>query len=191
MKILLFVGLIILYIPSNTWAEVFKSIGPDGSIIYSDNSPKKDASPLALEPISTLSTPKQKTNSQPSVATEPPTTESNKEAQKPEITYSAFTITSPNNNSTIRENSGSVSVQLEITPKLGVESGHSISMTLDGKSVQQGGASTQAVLNNLDRGSHTISAHIHNSKGEVIRSTSSVSFHLHRFSTLHNKKTTP
>ncbi|VAW88107.1 hypothetical protein MNBD_GAMMA16-1247 [hydrothermal vent metagenome] len=179
MKILLITGLIILSLPFSSFAQMYKSVGPDGTVTYSDQAPK-NAKPLKLMPISTIHTDKKHTAST-SIAEKPKAKE-----KKPEVRYSTFRITSPSNNSAIRENSGSVSVQLEITPKLNTALGHAVSINLDGKLFIKG-QFAQATLNNLDRGAHTVSAHIHNKQGKIIRSTSTVSFQLQRFSKLHKR----
>ncbi len=181
MKFLLMMGVVILYLPCASVAQMYKSIAPDGSITYSDQA-SKDASPLKLKPISTIHTDKK--TSVPTPVVEKPKTKE----KKPEVRYSIFKITSPLNNSNIRENSGTVSVQLEISPKLSTEQDHTISIKLDGKLLVKG-QSTQITLNNIDRGAHTISAYIHNKQGKMIHSTSPISFQLQRFSILHRKRT--
>jgi len=183
MKFLLLMALVILYLPFASVAQMYKSVGPDGSITYSDHA-TKNATPLKLKPISTIHTDK-KATTHTSTAEKPKTKE-----QTPEVRYSTFRITSPINNSSIRENSGTVSIQLEISPKLNTKLGHTISIKADGKLLVKG-QSTQATLNNLDRGAHTVSAYIHNKKGKIIHSTSPVSFQLHRFSRLHKQRATP
>jgi len=181
MKISLITGLIILSLPFASVAQMYKSVGPDGTVTYSDQA-QKNEKPLTLSPISTIHTDKKNTASS-SIAEKEPLKEKD---QKPEVRYSTFKITSPTNNSTIRENSGSVSVRLEITPKLSVNLGHTVSINLDGKLLIKG-QSIQTTLNNLDRGTHTVLAHIHNKQGKIIRSTSAVSFQLQRFSKLHKR----
>lgn len=179
MKVSLMAGLIILYLPFTSVAQIYKSIEPDGSITYSDQAPTKEAQPIKLEPISTI-TAREVT---PPTST---TKEQKKEDPQPKINYSTFKITSPRNDSTIRENSGSITIQLDINPQLNTELGHTISINLDGKQAAKGTFS-QTTLNNIDRGTHTVSANIHNKQGKVIRSTATVSFHLLRFSILHKK----
>ncbi len=180
MKVSLMTGLIILYLPFSSVAQIYKSIEPDGSITYSDQAPSKGAQPIKLDPISTIT----------ARETTPPPTSSTKEQKKenpqPKINYSTFKITSPRDNSTIRENSGSITIQLDINPQLSTELGHTININLDGKQVAKG-TTNQTTLNNIDRGTHTVSANIHNKQGKVIRSTATVSFHLRRFSILHKK----
>jgi len=179
MKTSLITGLIILYLPFASVAQMYKSVGPDGTVTYSDQA-QKNAKPLELSPISTIHTDKKTTASNSRAEKE------KRKDQKPEVRYSTFKIISPAHNSTIRENSGSVSVRLEITPKLSTNLGHTVSINLDGKLLIKG-QSIQATLNNLDRGTHTVLAHIHNKQGKIIRSTSSVLFQLQRFSKLHKR----
>lgn len=112
----------------------------------------------------------------------PPESERDWSTMKPKVVatgeqYSHFEIASPANGATIRNNDGTFQVALDIRPKLG--NGHKVKLELDGKQVSATGSSIFA-LNNVDRGSHTLVAHIMAANDKVLISTPPVTIHMHR-----------
>ncbi len=91
--------------------------------------------------------------------------------------YSNFAIVSPSNNATVRNNSGTVQVALDIRPKL--NKGDQIKLEMDGVAVESS-SSTIISLSNVDRGTHTLVAYIVGAKGKVVATTSAVTIHMHR-----------
>lgn len=94
-----------------------------------------------------------------------------------EKVYSNFTIASPSNDATVRNNQGNLQLALDIRPAL--EKGHLIKVELDGVEVRTAGSSIIS-LTNIDRGTHVLVAHIVTADGEVLDSTPPVTVHLHR-----------
>ncbi|HSS65092.1 MAG TPA: DUF4124 domain-containing protein [Gammaproteobacteria bacterium] len=152
-------------------AEIYKWILPDGSVEYSDRPPVEGAKKVELRPLVTY-TPS--VNSAPSETTE---TEIAEEADG----YDSFTITSPANDSAIRDNAGNVTLNFSIVPTL-IE-GHGIDIFVDGRKF---GRSTAAVvtLSNVNRGSHQIYAAIVDDSGTEVARTGTITIHLKRASGL-------
>lgn len=151
-------------------AELYKSIGEDGEVIYTDKPPTKDAkafTPPALQvtpPIKYV--PKAK----------PPA-----ESKAPPYAYSDLHFSQPVADANFYDNAGNVSYVLELTPVLNTRLGHYLNIKLDGAAVASKTVLLTGNLSELDRGSHTITAEIFNKEGKVQRSAS-VTFHLHKTS---------
>jgi len=91
--------------------------------------------------------------------------------------YSHFSIVSPTNDSTVRNNAGNVQLALDIRPKL--LPGHKLVLFMDGNEMPTTGSSILS-LSNVDRGSHTFEARIQSAEGEIIVTTETITVHLHR-----------
>ena len=150
-------------------AKIYKSVLPDGSVTYSDK-PQPGAESVKLPPIQTY-TPRPVPKAEDKV----------EQAPADPKAYESVRITSPTANETIRDNGGTISVQVEVKPKL--MPGHQLEVIVDGKVVGSG-AATSLSISNLDRGSHSVSANIKDDKGRVVKSAGGVSFQLHRSSKL-------
>ncbi len=152
-------------------AKVYKSVLPDGTVVYSDTPPAADAKPVELPRIQTYSPP-------PTPAPAP----AEKKPEKPVFGgYDTFEVASPANDSTVRDNAGTVQVSLTLSP--GLQRGHKVEIFMDGLSIGSGAATT-ASLTNVDRGTHNLHAVVRDADGkEVIRTANSV-FHLQKVSRL-------
>ncbi|VAX10441.1 hypothetical protein MNBD_GAMMA26-199 [hydrothermal vent metagenome] len=91
--------------------------------------------------------------------------------------YKSFAIVQPENNQTIRDNAGSVSVAFIVNPSL--RAGHKIRVSLDGHRLKDGTA-IRFSLQGVDRGTHTLSAAIVDANGATVISAGSISFHLRK-----------
>jgi len=143
-------------------AKIYKWVMPDGQVIYSDKPQVEGAKELKLSPLQLYHA--------------APTGASTKKPKKI-ITegYKEFAVVAPVNDAVVRDNGGSVSVQLKLDPAL--RKGDRIEIQLDGKSVGKG-TSTGLTLTNVDRGTHTVSAVIRDAKGNQIMRATGSTFHL-------------
>lgn len=149
-------------------AEIYVWTDEHGNKVFGDEPQKSDqAKPVELAPITILNFPKHDLtttdNSQP----------------LPSNTYSAFSINSPSNDETIRDNTGSISVSLSSEPTLA--EGDKVQIFLNGSAYQSPQASMSFTLENIDRGTHTLSANLLSESGDTLMQTQAITFHLHRF----------
>ena len=165
-----------LLLSNHASAEVYKTINPDGSASYSDV-PTNGTEPIKLPELTPT----------PAIKYPKKTIDTKKEDNKKALPYKSFTISSPEDNATIRDNNGNVAVQISSTPELQTSFKHSISFFLDGKIHKSGLTGNQIKLMNLDRGSHTISAKLLNANKKVLKSTQTITIHIKRQSKLHPK----
>jgi hypothetical protein len=167
--------LLLLSVATNATAAIYKWVQPDGKVIYSDHPPSQNAAPAELPPVQEI-----KMTPPPPPSPEPDTQAN--QSQKGE--YTKLDIMAPANDSTIRDNAGNVSVNLALEPPL--QEGDLASLTLDGKDIWKGQA-TSLALSNVDRGTHTLEATIKNAQGATLITSPSVIFHLLRTSLLQQK----
>jgi hypothetical protein len=92
------------------------------------------------------------------------------------VEYSSFEIVQPVNNETIRNAESTVSVGLSVTPSLA--SDHVIHIYVDGMKLESEVNSTQMILQNIGRGTHTLMAQISDREGNIIKDSNSITFHL-------------
>ncbi len=156
-----------------TWVD------KNGVIHFSDT-PKQGAKAISL-PNMEASAPAPEVESTESLvpqanAEEPPESATHHHEQPLPL---QLTMQNPQHGETIRSNRGLISVQIELNRKLGI--GEQLQLLLDGTpyGAPQNDVSWQ--LNNIDRGTHTLSVHAKRS-GKLIASTSPITVHLHRAS---------
>lgn len=94
-------------------------------------------------------------------------------------------ITQPENNSTVRDNTGSVYIAGRIKPIF--KQGLKIQLYLDGKAHDKPQTHSMFALRDIDRGEHQIKMELINQKGKVIASSSEVTFYMHRASSIKAK----
>lgn len=156
-------------------AQMYKWVDEEGNVSYSDQPQHKDA--RQLDPYGD--------NTIPAMRVPPEAPPERSAPDEPETRYSLLQITSPENDQAIRSNPGNISVNLTMQPALNVSQGHSISLLLDHQLVSENITTDQATLQNLDRGTHQLSAVIKNKQGRTLKQSDTITFHLHRHSILH------
>ena len=152
-------------------AEIYRGVDHEGNVFYSDT--EQENSEL-------IPTPTPNTITMPKLETKKPEVVDDKK----ESAYEAFSIISPTHDATIKENSGNITVSLLIKPKLNVDEGDTIRLSIDDQVVTKRTTSLSTPILNVDRGSHNLKAELINRSGETIMSHS-VLFHMKRFSVLH------
>lgn len=169
----LFALLLAFVIATPALAAVYKTVRPDGSVVYSDQPPRDEAQPHTLPPLQTI----------PAEALAPaaaaPTRSSNS-APVAEI-YHSLAIVQPEQDATLRDNPGNITVQVALDPPLVTKEGDYIVVALDGQPAAQG-SGTSYTLANIDRGTHTVEASVSSAAGQILIRSAPVTFHLQRIS---------
>ncbi len=161
-------------------ADIYTCKDSDGKTVYTDSPDAcKDAEEVKVDTLPTLIPTKP-------LATSPRTSTSNNTLAE-KNSYTALTITSPSNDSVIRDNQGNVTINFQVSPNLKTRSGHEFVVTLDGTQVYNG-TSTITALKNVDRGTHTIGLKVVAADGSTKISATPVKFTLNRFSALQNQE---
>ena len=164
---LLIIPLFLGALVTDAFSGVYKQTNPDGSVTFSDVPAEKDAKPIKLPPASTYSPPalpRSESTTRPTPATT-------------EVNYESVSITSPSNDTAVRNNAGNLTVNFSVKPSL--QPGHSYVLLMDGKNVGEGTAGS-VQLTNIDRGSHTFTVQVVGANKEMIIQSSAVVVHLQR-----------
>lgn len=180
MRALVLISVLISPVLAGTLAladSIYQSVGPDGSIIFSD-SPSEGAKEIKLKPI-TIYDPKEASGANKKtdpVATDPDPDEG--------TNYKAFTISSPADDATLQVgDAGNTTIQTKIEPALRVKNGHRLSALVDGGQLDYATSASSIGLRNLDRGTHSVRAVIVNERGDIVQlSSNSVTIHVKRAS---------
>ena len=150
-------------------AGLYKGLDEEGNVIYSDT-PFDNSEQFTPPPLTVVEPTK--------VA---PKEEAVEEEKKPETVYTTFTITSPKNEETIR-NEPNVVVNMVLDPELAINEGHSIWLLLDGRPLIKKTKSLSLPIGRLNRGTHTLQAQVRNSAGKAVISTKPVKVYIHQTS---------
>ena len=146
--------------------EIYKKTDKAGVVEFSDM-PNHDAKPIRVPAMNTY---KQKPLPRKSAA---------KASTALKAGYKEFSIVSPKQDTQARENSGNVSVQLNIKPSL--KASHTVKVIInnDEKTSLTG---TLLVYNfaNISRGTHKVQAFILDAKNTVLMESAVIEFHLKR-----------
>ena len=180
MKVLI-VCLLYLVLVSNSFAAIYQTVDEDGNIIFTDR-PEVGTVQKKIDQPSVF---KIKKNKNVEVEKKPVEGLGKlKEEKKKAKPYTKFTIVAPEHDKSMRNNIGNVELKLQITPQLQTKFGHHIKVEFDGKVHKSQWKSASILFANIDRGSHTFKAFIVDEAGKRIKTSQTVTFHLHRFSRL-------
>ncbi len=164
---------------SNVQAEIYTCEDANGNTIYTDSpSACSNAEEIEVDALPTL------------IPTKPiavPSSNSSLKPQDDKSLYSELVITSPSNDSTIRDNQGNLTINFRAAPALKARKGHKYVVTVDGAEVYNG-SSTITALKNVDRGTHTIGVKIVASDGSTKIAATPINITLQRFSALQNQE---
>ncbi|MBB2496788.1 DUF4124 domain-containing protein [Aquipseudomonas ullengensis] len=175
----LFFCLLICLLPLHAHAGVYTYIDADGNRVYTDQPRSDDAEQIQLAPSNNMSGGTQ---------IQPPTVPLTMEEPKPPA-YQLLRILIPEPDVTIREITGNMIVTLTSEPSL--LPGHSYRLLLDGQIVGTPGRSPVFPLENIDRGTHQLSAEIIDASGRILERTPSQPFHMKRISLAEKRRAHP
>lgn len=163
-----------LLIPALSIADIYKSKDEHGNIVYTDIAPEKDAAAVELPELNVVETSKVKT-----ATTREKIQKKMLQNDAKQSNYGDISIIQPANDETIRSNEGKVLISVHISPRLFAEKGDRLVVKMNGAIVNNGSSNTIA-LENIDRGTHNLTAYIENHQGRELASAKSISFHLKR-----------
>ncbi len=165
--------LLILLLPCVTAANIYKSVDADGNTVYTDIAEKENTEALDLSELTVIKTDKvrKKTPFKKIKTTSKRENPSNHD-------YKSIKI-KPENNQTIRDNAGAVTISVTLHPMLNTEFGDRLIIEMDGVIINNSNTSTVS-LTNVDRGTHNVTARITNPNDTSIKNVASITFHLKR-----------
>lgn len=162
--------LLVVFAPAG--AEIYKHVGSNGEIIYSDR-PEEGGEPVKLPGINsyTGSRGTQNRAGTNAVARE-------KAANGP---YRSVRILQPSQDQTVQHNGGKVNVSLLLEPAL--RPGNGIRIIVNGFPKPEIINTTQFILADMNRGTNTLQIQVVGSNGDVLGESESVSFNIFQPST--------
>ncbi|MFQ5468676.1 MAG: hypothetical protein ACE5EH_00070 [Gammaproteobacteria bacterium] len=177
MKYLFLIILLGLFL--TTHAAIYKRIEADGSASFSDK-PLPGAEQVDIDPAQTYKV----------RAINSPKSEQHDGEQQSTAIYEELGFVRPVNNETIRDNAGTVNIELSISPALRINEGHRVVLQMNGKPLGEPANSAHYKIDNLDRGSHSLQAFVIDKKGTKLISSKAISIHVKRHSKLFQRSST-
>lgn len=170
MKIMLFVLVTLMFTASSVQAQqakkVFVTRDANGVLVFSD-SPQPGAEELNLETRANIMS--------ATDATLPVT-------RKPQPEPYTISIVQPEEQGTVRDNTGSVYVSGKIMPMF--QRGLRVRLLMDGKPQSEPQNNTVFILRDVDRGEHTLQMELFDQNGKLIATSPVTTFYLHRASVI-------
>ncbi len=149
---------------------VYKSIGPDGAVVYTDR-PAPNAEELRLPEPSSYAPPALPAGgAAPAFQAEPVVG----------AVYRSVRITAPPNEGTVFAAQGGVDVDVALEP--GLLEGHTLTYVVDGKEVAKGLRTDRVRLTDLDRGTHHVEVAVRDEGGRLAAVSDRITFHLRQSS---------
>jgi hypothetical protein len=165
--------------PTHIYAQIYKTVDEDGNVVFTDVPPNRDTGAVQLDEYSTY----EPAAAAPAAQTSGRSAGIEEGETEPEPSYEMISILTPRNDEPIRENSGMVSISVSTVPQLDTSAGHRVQILLNGTVMAEGGMQ-DFVLENVDRGSHQLTAQITNANGDILVQSAPLTFHLQRYSAL-------
>lgn len=171
---------LLICLPPITHAEIYKWVDDKGVHFADEKPPGVEAEEVIVKPPNT-SAPASTPSSEP--ATRPMENAPGKDNDDFKSTkrYTKLAITHPENDQAVRANGGSVSVTCSLTPTLQSNAGHQVRFLLDGQPFAIS-SSCSTTLEEVDRGTHQVSAEVINQEGRVLLRSNTTKFNLQRSS---------
>ncbi len=167
LKMISFISLaVILSFPvSATSTKIYVWRNADGVLVYSDT-PKPGAEEVEVKESNTLSS----------------SIDTSILDLNPQVIEEKYQveINQPADNSTIRDNTGSVYVSGRIKPIF--KQGYKIKLLVDNQPYDKPQPHAMFILRDIDRGEHQLKMNLINDKGKVIASSKPITFYMHRSS---------
>lgn len=158
----------ILLFSTLTHAEIYKWVDSNGSVHFSDT-PQRGAEKINIPEAQTFSSPPPALPSAKTVAVDNRSEKSR---------YRSIQIVEPENQLTIRNNQGAIAVSVQLEPDL--YPGDQMQLLYDGNPLGPAQTSHLFQINNMFRGSHTISVQVINSEGKIQATSDSITVYVMR-----------
>lgn len=148
-------------------STVYKKTGPDGAIEFSDTPGQQDAERIEIETPTTYSAP-----------TRPPTYNQSPTPATQQKGYAKISIVSPANDTTMRSNSGNLTVTGRIAPRL--KRNHQVVLKSNGATLAGPQRALTFSVNNLDRGTHSLTISVVDDQGNTLKTSGAITINILR-----------
>lgn len=144
-------------------AQIYKWTDSTGDVHFSDK-PHPGAEEIEL--------PKVQTYSVPATPVEDKVSEPAADTSNSEAAYNKITIVQPEDQATIRNTEGYVSLITELEPQL--RKGDKLQVIFDGMALGKPQATTMIALRDINRGAHTFAVQVLDSQGQVLNTSDTI-----------------
>lgn len=158
---------------STVHADIYKWTDSSGDVHFSDK--PQDGAEKVILPNMQSYTPPQPTENQ-TASSNTTATSDDKTDSSSDAAYKKLNIVQPEDQQTIRNPKGYISVILEPHPKL--KQGDGLQIILDGNPIDKPIANTIFALQNIRRGSHTIAAQLVGKDGKVLLTSDQITVYM-------------
>lgn len=161
-------------LPHYATAAIYQSVDAQGNVVYSDQ-PSAHAQTVNLPQNTppTIPTAPPPSQNAPTLLNALPTTQPN------DVTvYKTLSITSPVNEQTIWDNSGNVSISVNVEPALAAND--TIELMLDGQVFASSQSNASFSITGVDRGTHVLQVRIVNKDQKVVKVSNVITIYLHK-----------
>lgn len=156
---------------TDSGAKVYRQVGPDGEVMYSDKPLSEQA-----EPVEVPKSPTYEARPAPRFQAYEDDTPGQ---QEPAETYKRVEVTYPQPDQVIRDNTGNLRVSVAVEPSL--QQGHQLQLLFNGE-VRYTGRSTTVSLSEVWRNTYNIVPRIVTGQGETVATGEGVTFHMKQHS---------
>ena len=166
-------------------ASVYRYVDENGNVVFADHAiPGVNAQEITPSPSPASAKPSKPANAAaPTPKTGTPTKPAatpDKIAAPAKIKYTEVLIRSPSNDEVAGNNDGVVSIDFSVTPPLRADLGHKLLALIDGVPAGKPTAASPLIVENMERGSHTLVLAVMEPKGELLGSSKAITFHIQR-----------
>lgn len=157
---------------STAHAQVYRSTDEAGNPVYSDTPGAPDAQELKLPPVNIIP-------SGPAGL--------NFEVKQPDFNlekYQSLEIVAPQNDATVFIRTTNLPIQLKLLPPVKLALGHRLVVLWDEEVLFEN--QTSYLLDDADRGTHTLVARVANEKGKILIQSKPVNVHIRKPTALNN-----
>lgn len=153
-----------------TGGTAYRSVGPDGTVIFSDR-PTPNAEAVRLPDPSSYPPPALPARGEaPAFADQPLAA----------ALYASVRITAPADDATVFAAQGGVDVDVSLDPSL--MQGHTLTYIVDGKEMAKGLRADRIRITDLDRGTHHLEVAVRDETGGIVGRSARITFHLRQSS---------
>ena len=179
---------LLLFVSSNSIADIYQFKDEDGNILFSDV-PVPGGKRIKQNKPSVAPAPNRKgvdsrNNVKNSDKAAQPASAGKTEAKPKAKKYTGLKITNPSDDQAIRSNNGNITFKYNLEPALQTKFGHYMKLEIDGKLIDKKWTSTSMSFKNMDRGTHTISAVVYDKNNAKLFKSKRTTFHLLRYSAI-------
>lgn len=163
---------LLVFVPAIADADIYKYVDEDGSTVYSDE-PVPGAETIDPGKLNTYT---------PEPGAARFSREASSEEPDAEPRYESVAITEPEHDSAFWNAAGTVPVNVQVEP--GLAGDHRLELLLDGEPVSEPGTATRFSLQEVFRGTHTLTARVVDPEGNTVIASEPTTFTLHKPSLL-------